>query len=83
MPVMSIGEIKYMITLHKTSITMSVLEILDRECLQAIWEKHLEEIRIWTGAEFRPQIGSKKPHIDSTIVFSTVKQSSIVFVIVP
>ena len=39
MPVMSIGEIKYMITLHKTSITMSVLEILDRECLQAIWEK--------------------------------------------
>ena len=49
MPVMSIGEIKYMITLHKTGITLSVLEILDWEFFRQFGES-LEEIRIETGA---------------------------------
>ena len=50
MPVLSIGEIKYMITLHE--------KILQNFGLGNFWE-NIEEIRIGTGAEFRPQIGYK------------------------
>ena len=51
-----------MITLHKNNILPFFLffyEILDWEIFQAILG-NLEEIRIGTGAEVRPQIGSKK-----------------------
>ena len=51
MPVLSIGEIKYMITLYE--------KILQNFGLGSFWE-NIEEIRIGTGAEFRPQIGYKK-----------------------
>ena len=50
MLVLSVGEIKYMITLHKKNILQFFLyDILDWEIFQAIWE-NLEEIRIGTGA---------------------------------
>ena len=60
MPVLSIGEIKNMITLHKKNIlqffiTKFWIGIFFRQ----FWE-NLEEIRIGTGVKFRPQIGSKK-----------------------
>ena len=62
MPVLSIGEIKYMITLYKKNIlqiffTKGWIGKFFRQT-----EENLEEIRIGTGAEFRPQIGSKIKH---------------------
>ena len=60
MPVLSIGEIKYMITLHKKISYNFFYEILDWEIFQAILGK-LEEIRIGTGGEFQPQIDPKNP----------------------
>ena len=59
MPVLSIGEIKYMITLHKKIFYIFFNEILEWKFFSQFWE-NLEEIRIGTGAEFRPQIMSKK-----------------------
>ena len=56
MPVMSIGEIKYMITLYKTSITISVLEILDWKFLQAIWGRFRENWD-WNLGRISAQIG--------------------------
>ena len=56
MPVLSIGEIKDMITLHKK---LSYIFFGLGNLFRQFWE-HLEEIRIGTWAEFRPQIMSKK-----------------------
>ena len=62
MPVLSIGEIKYMITLHKKiSYIFFLTKFWIWKFFRQFWE-NLEEIRIGTGAEFRPQIGSKKNH---------------------
>ena len=60
MPVLSIGEIKYMITLHKKkSYHSNFMKFWIGKFFKQIWE-NLEEIRIWTEAKFRPQIGSQK-----------------------
>ena len=63
MPVLSIGEIKYMITLHQKNILQFFffMKFWIGKFFRQFWE-NLEEIRIGTGAEFRPQIGSKKTH---------------------
>ena len=59
MPVLSIGEIKYMITLHeKISYNFFFTKFWIGKFFWQFLE-NLEEIRIGTGAEFRPQIGSK------------------------
>ena len=56
----SIGEIKYMITLHKKiSYNFFFTKFWIGKFFRQFWE-NLEETRIGTWAEFRPQIGSKK-----------------------
>ena len=55
MPVLSIGEIKYMITLHKKiSYIFFLTKFWIWKFFRQFWE-NLEEIRIGTGAKFRPQ----------------------------
>ena len=62
MTVLSIGEIKYMITLHNRNILQFFLRNFGcGKFFRQFWE-NLEKNRIGTGAEFRPQIGSKKNH---------------------
>ena len=60
MPVLSIGEIKYMITLHKKYLTnFFFTKFWIVRFFNQFWE-NLAEIRIGTGAKFRPQSGPKK-----------------------
>ena len=60
MPVLSIRDIKYMITLHNKNILQFVKQNFGfGKFFRQFWE-NLEEIRIGTGAEVQPQIGSKK-----------------------
>ena len=61
MPVLSIGEIKYMITLYKKKyLTIFFFtKFWIGKLFRQFW-KNLEEIQIGTGAEFRHQIGSKR-----------------------
>ena len=59
MPVLSIGEIKYMITLHKKiSYNFFLTKFWIWKFFRQFWE-NLEEIRIGTGA-FGPKSGPKK-----------------------
>ena len=60
MPVLSVGEIKYMITLHKKiSYNFFFYEILHWEIFQAILGKFRGNSD-WGLGRIRPQIGSKK-----------------------
>ena len=59
MPVLSIGEIKYMITLHKKNHTNFFLRNFGQGNFKGNFGKILDEIRIGLGPNFGPKSGPK------------------------
>ena len=74
MPVLSIGEIKYMITLHKKiSYNSFLTKFWIGKFFRQFWE-NLEEIRFGTVAEIRPKSGPKKhwSHLPNMCIISII-----------